>query len=110
LVLSSGANRLVSLVVIGSGVFIFSDAGKVTFSINFSIFDIEDISLCKINLLFRFTNIMEKDTQNNNSAGDNSINEQKSDINKDIKKRMDRYEEKIKSTEAPAGDATRSDE
>ncbi|MDQ3909469.1 MAG: hypothetical protein M3232_03565 [Thermoproteota archaeon] len=53
---------------------------------------------------------MEKDTQNNNSVGDNSINEQKSDINKDIKKRMDRYEEKIKSTEAPAGDATRSDE
>ena len=70
----------------------------------------EDIRLCKINLLFRFTNRMEKDAQNNNTAGDNLVNEQKSDINKDIKKGMDRYEEKIKSTEAPEGDATRSDE
>ena len=53
---------------------------------------------------------MEKDAQNNNTAGDNLVNKQKSDINKDIKKGMDRYEEKIKSTEAPEGDATRSDE
>jgi hypothetical protein len=83
---------------------------KVSLSINFSIFDMEDIRLCKINLLFRFTNRMEKDAQNNNTAGDNLVNKQKSDINKDIKKGMDRYEEKIKSTEAPEGDATRSDE
>jgi hypothetical protein len=55
---------------------------------------------------------MDKDNGNNNNktAKDSSIDERKSDTSKDIKKRMDRFEEKIKSEEAPAGDATRSDE
>lgn len=56
---------------------------------------------------------MDKDHENNNNnktAGDNSVDEPKSDTSKDIKKGMDRYEAKIKSGEAPTGDATRSDE
>jgi hypothetical protein len=47
---------------------------------------------------------------NNKTAGDNSVDEPKSNTSKDIKKGMDRYEAKIKSGEAPTGDATRSDE
>jgi hypothetical protein len=48
--------------------------------------------------------------KNNNTTGDNSVEEGKSDTSKNIKKGMDRFEEKIKTGEAPAGDATRSDE
>lgn len=51
-----------------------------------------------------------KDVQCQMLKLDNSVDEQKSDTSKDIKKGMDRYEEKIKSGEAPAGDATSSDE
>jgi hypothetical protein len=53
---------------------------------------------------------MDKDYENTKTARDNSIEEQKSDTIKDIKKSMDKYEAKIKSGEAPAGDATSSDE
>ena len=53
---------------------------------------------------------MDKDYENDRTVRDNSVDEQKSDTSKDIKKGMDRYEEKIKSGEAPAGDATSSDE
>jgi hypothetical protein len=55
-------------------------------------------------------NWVDKDYENDRTARDNSVDEQKSDTSKDIKKGMDRYEEKIKSGEAPAGDATSSDE
>jgi hypothetical protein len=54
---------------------------------------------------------MDKDYEKNKTARDNSVDEQKSDnTSKDIKKGMDKYEAKIKSGEAPAGDATSSDE
>ena len=53
---------------------------------------------------------MDKDYEKNKTAGDSSDDEQISDTSKDIKKGMDRYEAKIKSGEAPAGDATRSEE
>jgi hypothetical protein len=54
---------------------------------------------------------MDKDYENNNkSAEDNSVDELNLDTSKDIKKGMDRYEAKIKSGEAPAGEATSSDE
>lgn len=54
---------------------------------------------------------MEKDYGTNKTARDNPIEEQDSDTNKDIKKRMDKFEANIKEGgEAPAGDATRSDE
>jgi hypothetical protein len=53
---------------------------------------------------------MDKDYENSKTARDNSVDEQKSDTSKDIKKGMDRYEAKIKSGEAPEGDATSSDE
>ena len=53
---------------------------------------------------------MDKDLENSKTESDNSVDEQKSDTSKDIKKGMDRYEAKIKSGEAPAGDATSSDE
>ena len=53
---------------------------------------------------------MDKDYKNTKTARDSSVSEQKSDTGKDIKKSMDRYEAKIKSGEAPAGDATSSDE
>jgi hypothetical protein len=54
---------------------------------------------------------MKKDSENNKTKRHNSINdEQESDIGKNIKKGMDRFEEKIRSGEAPAGDATRSEE
>ena len=53
---------------------------------------------------------MDKDYENDRTAKDNSVDEQKSDASKDIKKEMDSYEAKIKSGEAPAGDATSSDE
>jgi hypothetical protein len=53
---------------------------------------------------------VDKDYENNKSAEDNSVDELNSDTSKDIKKGMDRYEAKIKSGEAPAGDATSSDE
>jgi hypothetical protein len=52
-------------------------------------------------------------SSNKSAAGDNNNsidNESISDTSKDIKKGMDRYEAKIKSGEAPAGDATSSDE
>lgn len=63
-----------------------------------------------IQLLFWRNNWVDKDYENDRTARDNSVDEQKSDTSKDIKKGMDRYEEKIKSGEAPAGDATSSDE
>jgi hypothetical protein len=53
---------------------------------------------------------VDKDYENNNKSEDNSVDELNSDTSKDIKKGMDRYEAKIKSGEAPAGDATSSDE
>ena len=53
---------------------------------------------------------MDKDYQHEKTARGKSVKEQKSDTGKDIKKRMDIFEQKIKSGEAPAGDATRSDE
>lgn len=53
---------------------------------------------------------MEKDYGTDKTARDNTIDKKDSDANKDIKKRMDKYEAKIKAGEAPAGDATRSDE
>jgi hypothetical protein len=73
--------------------------------------EVEAISHCNVKLLFRSSNIVDKDNEkNNNTTGDNSVEERKSDTSKDIKKGMDRFEEKIKTGEAPAGDATRSDE
>ena len=53
---------------------------------------------------------MEKDNATDKTARGNPIDEQDSDTNKDIKKRMDKFEAKIKAGEVPAGDATRSDE
>jgi hypothetical protein len=53
---------------------------------------------------------MDKDYENSKTARDNSVDEEKSDTSKDIKKGMDKYEAKIKSREASAGDATTSDE
>jgi hypothetical protein len=53
---------------------------------------------------------VEKDYGTDKTAKDNPTDEQDSDTNKDIKKRMDKFEAKIKAGEAPAGDATRSDE
>jgi hypothetical protein len=58
---------------------------------------------------------MDKDYyQNEKTARDESDEKQKSDTGKDIKKGMDRYEERIKSVaegEAPpTGDSTRSEE
>jgi hypothetical protein len=53
---------------------------------------------------------MDKDYGNSKTALDTSIEEQKSDTSRDIKKGMGKYEPKIKSGETPAGDATRSDE
>ena len=46
----------------------------------------------------------------NNEDRDEEAQAAISDTGKNIKKGMDRYEEKIKSGEAPAGDATSSDE
>jgi hypothetical protein len=46
---------------------------------------------------------VDKDYENSKTARDNSVDEQKSDTSKDIKKGMDRYEAKMKSGEAPAG-------
>jgi hypothetical protein len=40
---------------------------------------------------------MDKDAGNNKSAEDSSIYRLKSDASKDMQKRMDTYEEKIKS-------------
>lgn len=71
----------------------------------------KSINYCNIKLLSRFTNRVEKDYGTNKTARDNPIEEQDSDTNKDIKKRMDKFEANIKEGgEAPAGDATRSDE
>jgi hypothetical protein len=54
---------------------------------------------------------VDKDNRNNKTAADNLVHERKSDnTSKYIKNGMDRFEAKIKSGEAPAGDATRSDE
>jgi len=49
---------------------------------------------------------------NKKAVEDNSVDERKSlDASKDIKKEIQRYEEKIRSGEAPVGgDATRSEE
>jgi hypothetical protein len=55
-------------------------------------------------------NNSNSNNNNNKTAGDNSVDEPKSNTSKDIKKGMDRCEAKIKSGEAPTGDATRSDE
>jgi hypothetical protein len=76
-----------------------------------SIFLIEKRNDCKIELLSRFTIGMDKGDRTNETAGNNQIEEENSDTNKDIKKRMDEYEAKIKAGgEAPEGDATRYDE
>jgi hypothetical protein len=54
---------------------------------------------------------VDKDNGNSKTTEDSSIDELKSDnTSKDIKKGMDRYEAKIRSGEAAAGDATSSDE
>ena len=55
---------------------------------------------------------MDKDYVDNKKAvEENSVNERRSsDASKDIKREMHRFEEKIKSGEAPAGDTTRSEE
>ena len=54
---------------------------------------------------------MTNDNENNKIARDNAVYELESEnTSKDIKNRMDRFEAKIKSGEAPADDATRSDE
>jgi hypothetical protein len=68
------------------------------------------ISHCNIQLLFWLNNGMDKDYEKNKAARGSSLYEQESDTSKDIKKGMDRYEGKIKSGEAPGGDATSSDE
>jgi hypothetical protein len=69
------------------------------------------ISHCNIKLLVRSTNRVDKDSGNNKTAEDNSVDKRKShNIGEDIKKGMDRFEAKIKSGETPAGDATRSEE
>jgi hypothetical protein len=68
------------------------------------------ISHCNIQVLFWLNNGMGKDYEKNKTLRDRSNDEQKSDTSKDIKKGMDTYEAKIKSGEAPAGDATSSDE
>jgi hypothetical protein len=65
---------------------------------------------CNIKLLFRFINRVDKDYRNNKTARDNPVDQQDSDTSKDIKKGMDKFEAKIKAGEAPAADATRSDE
>ena len=108
-------NRLVSLavvIIISEGSVPLWMGCRKPFHQFFSTYDVEAISHCKIKLLFRFTNRMEKDNGNNNKTTkeDSSIDERKLDTSKDIKKRMDKFEEKIKSQEAPVGDATRSDE
>ena len=57
---------------------------------------------------------MDKDYQKDKTARDESLEERKSGAGNDIKKRMDRYEARIKSAakgEAPpAGDPMRSEE
>jgi hypothetical protein len=53
---------------------------------------------------------MDKDYRNNKTTRDNPVDEQDSATSRDIKKGMDKFEAKIKAGEAPAGDATRSDE
>jgi hypothetical protein len=53
---------------------------------------------------------VDRDNRNNKTSKDNLVDEQKSGTSKDIKNGMDRFEAKIKSGEAPAGDTTRSDE
>ena len=53
----------------------------------------------------------DKHAVNNNDGIRASANEQQiRDISKDIKNRMHKYEDKIKSGEEPDGDPTRSDE
>jgi hypothetical protein len=48
---------------------------------------------------------------NEKTVEDSSVDKlESSDVGKDIKKEMHRYEAKIKSGEAPAGDASRSEE
>jgi hypothetical protein len=57
--------------------------------------------------------MMDKDSVDNKKAVEgNSVEERKSsNASKDIKKEMQRYEEKIRSGEAPVGgDTTRSEE
>lgn len=68
------------------------------------------MSHCNIQVLFWLNNGMDKDYENSKTTRDNSVDEQKSDTSKDIKKGMNMYEAKIKSGDAPAGDATSSDE
>jgi hypothetical protein len=54
---------------------------------------------------------VDKDSGNNKTAEDNSVDKQKShNTSEDIKKGMDGLETKRKSGETPAGDATRSEE
>ena len=73
----------------------------------------ETISHCNIHLVFWFTNRVDKDSVDNKKVvEDDSVDERKSsDASKDIKKETQRYEEKIRSGEAPVGgDSTGSEE
>jgi hypothetical protein len=51
--------------------------------------------------------ITNKTAENSNNSADE---QESADIGKDIKKRMERYEAKIKSGDPPAGDSSRSEE
>ena len=53
---------------------------------------------------------MEKDFENKEIAGEESTEDRKSDVSKNIKKGIESYEEKVMSGEIPSADATRSDE
>jgi hypothetical protein len=57
----------------------------------------ETINYCNIKLLSRLTTRRDKDYGTNETGGDNQIEEENSDTNKDIKKRMDEFEAKIKA-------------
>jgi|SoiMethySBSTD1v2_1073268.scaffolds.fasta_scaffold17945_5 hypothetical protein len=53
---------------------------------------------------------MEKGFEHKEIAGDESVEDRKSDADKNIKKGIEIYEEKVMSGETPAADASRSDE
>ena len=72
-------------------------------------FGIND-SVYNFRLLFYLTNGMEKGFEHKEIAGDESVEDRKSDAYKNIKKGIEIYEEKVMSGETPAADASRSDE
>jgi hypothetical protein len=102
------------LIVVDSIAFICSEGWEGLYFLKF--YELmkqkSSISHCNIKLLVRSTNRVDKDNSGNNkTAEDNSVDKRKShNTGEDIKKGMDRFEMKIKSGEAPAGDATRSEE